>query len=291
MDLITALRELPYFFLISAGLLGLMVGSFLNVVILRLPVMLEAQWRRDCEEFLNPDQPPPDSEPFNLVRPRSHCPKCGHQISALENIPVISYVFLGGKCSACATRIPLRYPIIEAVTAAAYVILASHFGVEWKTLAAMVLAAALIALTVIDFDRQLLPDAVTFPILWIGLLLSTGNMFVDSSTAIIGAIAGYLSLWLTFQGFKLLTGKEGMGYGDFKLLALLGAWLGWQMLPLVILVSSLVGACIGILLILFRGHDRSVPIPFGPYLAIAGFIALIWGPNILTTYLAVAGIR
>ena len=231
-----------------------------------------------------------EPEPYNLAVPASTCPKCGHKIKAWENIPVVSYLVLKGKCSGCGAGISFRYPLIEAITAALSVFVAWHFGFGWEAAAALLLTWALVPLTVIDIDHQLLPDAITLPFIWVGLALSLFGVFTDQQSAIIGAIAGYLSLWSVYWGFKLLTGKEGMGYGDFKLLAMLGAWLGWQSLPAVILLSSLVGAIIGISLILFRGRDRQIPIPFGPYLAIAGWITVIWGQQLTDAYLSMTGI-
>src|SRR5574343_1671462 len=263
-------------------LLGLFVGSFLNVVIHRLPLMLEADWRTQATELLNPapasalaEGSPP--EPFNLAVPRSRCPHCGHLITALENIPVVSYLVLGGKCSHCKAPISLRYPFVEAVTALLSGVAAVHFGYGAAALGALLFCWALVALTFIDLDTQLLPDDITLPLLWLGLLLNLNHTFVPLQEAVIGAAAGYLALWSIYWLFKLATGKEGMGYGDFKLLAALGAWMGWTMLPVIILLSSLVGAVVGICLIVFRRHGRNQPIPFGPYLAAAGLLAMMHG--------------
>jgi leader peptidase (prepilin peptidase)/N-methyltransferase len=267
-------------------LLGLVVGSFLNVVIYRLPVMLERAWRRDCAALDGRDTAP--EERFDLVLPRSRCPHCGHQVTARDNIPVLSYLLLRGRCRACGAPISLRYPAVELLTAALTVITALHFGAGWQGTFAVLLTWTLIALSFIDFDTQLLPDSITLPVLWLGLLLSLFGVYADTHASIIGAAAGYLSLWSIYHLFRLLTGKEGMGYGDFKLFALFGAWLGWQSLPLIILLSSAVGAVIGLSLILFRGRDRSIPIPFGPYLAIAGWIALLWGEQLTAWYLRTA---
>jgi leader peptidase (prepilin peptidase)/N-methyltransferase len=297
MALIELLNTSPAFYFFVVGLLGLTVGSFLNVVIHRLPIMMEREWRAHCNEITedgvsaqNPPSTEKDTEEkLTLSTPRSRCPHCGHAITALENIPVISYLWLRGCCSNCSAKISARYPIIEIITALLSVTIAWHFGFTWSALAALFLTWALIALTMIDFDTQLLPDSITLPFLWFGLALSLWNVFVDTPTALIGAIAGYLSLWLVYWGFKLTTGKEGMGYGDFKLLALLGAWMGWQMLPVIILLSSAVGAVVGITLIVVRGRDRNIPIPFGPYLAAAGWIALIWGHDITSAYLRYSG--
>jgi leader peptidase (prepilin peptidase)/N-methyltransferase len=306
MDMLHVLQTNSGFFLVVTGILGLLIGSFLNVVIHRLPVMMEKSWRQQCEDFLADNSPPNDqadrttsakatadnqSAKYNLVTPRSNCPHCGHQITALENIPVFSYVILKGKCSACGHRISLRYPIIEAVTAILSLIVAWKFGFSWQTAAALPLTWALIALTMIDFDKQLLPDDITLPLMWLGLVLAMFGIFTDAHASIIGAAAGYLSLWSFYWIFKWLTKKEGMGYGDFKLFAALGAWFGWQLLPVIILLSSLVGAVVGISLILFLGRDKNVPIPFGPYIAAAGWIAMIWGHDITRAYLRFAGIH
>ena len=265
------------------GLLGLLVGSFLNVVIHRLPKMMENEWRNQCAE-LHGDAPVED-EPFSLIRPRSRCPSCGHPISALENIPILSWLWLRGKCSDCQAPISPRYPIVEAVTGLCSAAAAAYFGYGWMLLGALLLIWSLIALTFIDADTQLLPDSITLPLLWIGLCFNLFGVFADLSSAVLGAMVGYLSLWSVYWAFKLFTGKEGMGYGDFKLLAALGAWLGWQMLPLIILLSSLVGAAVGIVLIILARQGRHVPIPFGPYLAAAGLIALIWGKDLTQMYL------
>lgn len=289
MNLIDYLQASPTVFIVIAGILGLLVGSFLNVVIHRLPIMMEHQWRAECAEFLGTGGAPPQ-ERFDLAAPRSHCPHCGHAITALENIPVVSYLVLRGKCSSCAARISARYPIIEAFTAVLSVAVAWRFGFGWATGAALLLTWALVALSVIDFDHHLLPDSITLPFLWGGLALSLFNVFASSYASIIGAMAGYLSLWSVYMAFKLLTGREGMGYGDFKLLAMFGAWLGWQALPVVILLSSLVGAVVGISLVLLRGRDKNIPIPFGPYLAAAGWITLMWGEQITRAYLGMAGL-
>ena len=265
------------------GLLGLLVGSFLNVVIHRLPKMMENEWRNQCAE-LHGDAPVED-EPFSLIRPRSRCPSCGHPISALENIPILSWLWLRGKCSDCQAPISPRYPIVEAVTGLCSAAAAAYFGYGWILLGALLLIWSLIALTFIDADTQLLPDSITLPLLWIGLCFNLFGVFADLSSAVLGAMVGYLSLWSVYWAFKLVTGKEGMGYGDFKLLAALGAWLGWQMLPLIILLSSFVGAAVGIVLIILARQGRHVPIPFGPYLAAAGLIALIWGKDLTQMYL------
>lgn len=269
---------------ILGGLLGLCVGSFLNVVIYRLPKIMEQDWQLQCAELRG--ETPSTATPFNLARPRSRCPHCGHSISALENIPLLSYLLiLRGKCSACGARISLRYPLVETLTGALSAYAVWHFGPGITAVGAMLLIWALIALTFIDLDTQLLPDSITLPLLWLGLAFNLESTYTDLPSAVIGAMAGYLALWSVFWLFKLATGKEGMGYGDFKLLAALGAWLGWQMLPAIILLSSVVGALAGILLIILARHGRNVPIPFGPYLAAAGLIALFWGKTLTESYL------
>ncbi|MDH5324283.1 MAG: A24 family peptidase [Gammaproteobacteria bacterium] len=299
-DLLTLLQSSSAFLIGVTTVAGLIVGSFLNVVIHRLPIMLKRDWKQQCEEFLQEDETVTlksntsashEASPrYNLITPASTCPQCGHKIKAVENIPVISYLILKGKCAHCKTAISLRYPIIETVTALLSATVAWHFGYGLPLLAALFLTWALISLTMIDFDHQLLPDDITLPYLWLGLLLALSGVFTDIHSSVIGAIAGYLSLWLFYWAFKLLTGKEGMGFGDFKLFALFGAWLGWQMLPLIILLSSLVGALVGISLVALRGRDKNIPIPFGPYLAAAGWIALLWGQEISNAYLKISGI-
>ena len=277
------LQSSPLIFSIFAGTLGLMVGSFLNVVIHRLPKMMERDWRTQCAELNG--QAPESLTRYNLMVPRSACPHCGHAISAAENIPVFSYLFLHGKCKGCGTAISLRYPVVEATSGILSALAAWHFGFGLAGLAAIVFVWALIALTFIDFDTQLLPDDITLPLLWLGLLLNLNGAFTSLANAVIGTVAGYLVLWLVYWAFKLTTGKEGMGYGDFKLLAAIGAWLGWTMLPLVIMLSSVVGAVVGISLIVFAKHGRNIPIPFGPYLAGGGLIALFWGQALTQSYL------
>jgi leader peptidase (prepilin peptidase)/N-methyltransferase len=285
------LQHSPVLYISIVIILGLLIGSFLNVVIYRLPVMLKQQWKADCLSFLKQESHKASEltdnaqELFNLVTPRSRCPHCGHQITALENIPVLSYLFLKGRCHECQTHISIRYPLVEILSASLVALVAWKFGFTFQAGTAMLLSWGLICLSFIDYDHQYLPDNITLPFLWLGLLLNLNGIFVDISSAVIGAMAGYLILWSVYQIFKKLTGKEGMGYGDFKLLAMLGAWLGWQVLPVIILLSTLVGSLIGISLILFRQHDRSHPIPFGPYLAIAGWVALLWGNEINNAYL------
>jgi len=283
-------------FIIIAGVFGLFLGSFLNVVIHRTPIMLDKEWREAATEILTEQgikvevETNNESEPYNLVVPRSGCPSCSHQITALENIPVISYLFLGGKCSGCKTPISIRYPSIELLTGLMFLFAAYQFGWTIQALATMILASFLIPLIFIDIDRKLLPDNLVYPLLWIGILFNLKGTFVNLETSVIGALAGYLSLWSIFWLFKLITGKEGMGYGDFKLLAALGAWLGWKMLPLIIMLSSVVGAVLGILILYLNKQGRETTIPFGPYLAIAGFIALFWGDAIISQYFIFMGI-
>ena len=274
----------PWLLIATAVVAGLMVGSFLNVVIHRLPKLMERQWRAECAELTGIAAPP--AERYNLVVPRSSCPACGHRITALENIPIASYLALGGRCSGCRAPISWRYPLVEALAGALAGFIAWRYGVSAAMIGALVFAWTMIALTFIDFDTFYLPDSITLPLLWVGLLFNVGATFTDLRSAVIGAAAGYLALWTVYWAFKLATGKEGMGYGDFKLLAAIGAWLGWKMLPLVILLSSFVGAAVGIVLIVFARRGRSVPIPFGPYLAAAGLIALFWGEGINRRYLA-----
>lgn len=292
--MIDLLAASPTLLLTLTGVFSLMVGSFLNVVIHRLPMMMERQWQSEARAWLqsrggNLDHAEEVQGPYNLVIPRSACPACGHRITALENIPLISYLFLRGKCASCGARISPQYPLVEMATALLSMAVVWHFGVTWVAAAALLLTWALIALTVIDLRTTLLPDVITLPLLWLGLVLNLGGLFTDATSSLLGAVFGYLSLWLVYHAFRLLTGKEGMGYGDFKLFAALGAWLGWQMLPLIILLSSLVGAVVGLVLIAVLGRDRNLPIPFGPYLAAAGWIALLWGDTIVQTYLGMLG--
>ena len=284
MTVTVALYHQTLFLVLVAVLFGLLAGSFLNVVIHRLPRMMERQWRADCAELAGAPSPEPGPA-YNLVVPRSACPHCGHGITALENIPIASYIALGGKCSACKKPISLRYPVVEALVGALSGYIAWHYGLSAAMFGALLFMGAMVALTFIDLDTSFLPDDITLPLLWAGLLVNTVGVFADLRSAVFGAVAGYVALWSVYWVFKFLTGKEGMGYGDFKLLAAIGAWLGWKMLPLVILLSSLVGAVVGILLIAFARHERNVPIPFGPYLAAAGLIALFWGDALTRQYL------
>jgi leader peptidase (prepilin peptidase)/N-methyltransferase len=282
-NLVFLLAE-PLHLWLFCGVLGLMVGSFLNVVIHRLPIMMEREWAAECAAYAG--TPAPENSPLSLFAPRSRCPHCGHGITALENIPVLSYLWQRGRCTGCQAKISPRYPLVELLTGILSVLAAWQFGPTAKLVGALLLIWALIALSFIDLDTQLLPDSITLPLLWVGLLFNQWKVFVPLSVAVGGAICGYLLLWSVFWLFKLVTGKEGMGYGDFKLLAALGAWLGWQMLPAIVLLSSLVGAVVGILLIVLRQHGREVPIPFGPYLAGAGLIALFVGPQLTHWWLA-----
>src|SRR3989339_945901 len=283
MTFLDLLASSPPLFIGTCVVLGLLVGSFLNVVIHRLPKMMELAWRSQCAE-LNETQVV-ETARYNLIVPRSACPHCNHEISAWENIPVVSYLLLRGKCKGCGAAISPRYPVIEAVSGILCGFAAWHFGFGWAAAGALLLIWALLALTAIDFDTQLLPDDITLPLLWAGLLFNLSGTFTNLHSAVLGAIFGYLALWGVYWLFKLATGKEGMGYGDFKLLAALGAWLGWQMLPLIILLSSLVGAIVGVTLIVAARHGRNVPIPFGPYLAGGGLIALFWGQTLTQGYL------
>ncbi len=288
MDVIQFLSMSSLAWLTVSLLLGLMVGSFLNVVIYRLPVMMQREWESQCAELAGETS---SALPvFNLSTPRSRCPLCQHAIAAIENIPVISYLFLKGRCRGCGVGISKRYPIIEALTGLMSVVVAWHFGFSWACLGALLLTWSLIALTFIDLDHQLLPDKITLPLVWLGILFNLFTQFTDLTSSVVGAMAGYLVLWSIYHLFRLVTGKEGMGYGDFKLLAALGAWMGWQYLPMIVLLSSLVGAVVGISLVLLKNHQRDIPIPFGPYLAAAGWIALIWGEKLNQFYLGSVGL-
>ncbi len=275
-------------FVATVFIFSLLVGSFLNVVIYRVPVMMKYSWELEIAEFQEDEKTYGElinKEPFNLIKPDSTCPHCGHKIRAWENIPIISWLALRGKCSSCKNKISVRYPIIELSTGLLSAVIAWHFGWGFATFALIVFIWCLISLTMIDFDTQLLPDSIVLPLLWAGLLLNLNTTFTDLNTAVIGAVAGYLSLWSIYWLFKLLTGKEGMGHGDFKLFAAFGAWFGWQALPLIILLSSLVGAVVGIVLIIALGRDKQAPIPFGPYLCGAAVVYLFWGQQIMSWYL------
>lgn len=306
MSLTQAYAVAPALFIAGALILGLLIGSFLNVVIYRLPVMMHNTWRRDCEDYLTnekedegeqgkqaesdatPTETAPKESKFNLATPNSRCPHCDTAIKPWHNIPVVSYLWLKGACAYCGAKISIRYPCIELVTGLLTALVVWHFGPSVQAALGLVLMWSLICLTMIDADHYLLPDDITLPLLWLGLAANVGGVFTSIESAVIGAMAGYLSLWAVYWAFKLATGKEGMGYGDFKLLAALGAWLGWQMLPVIVILSSLVGAIIGIGGILLMGRDKAKPIPFGPYLAIAGFIAFLWGEPLLNQYLQFA---
>ncbi len=284
--------QAPAVFIAVAFAFALMIGSFLNVVIYRLPLMMQRDWHEQCDELSKEPAPDLPEGKFNLVVPRSRCPSCGAAIKAWQNIPVLSYLLLGAQCSNCQKSISVRYPLVETMTAILAAICAWHFGFGWEALMAIGLSFALVAISMIDADHQIIPDSIVIPMMWAGLIASlfhplagADTLFIAPQDAIVGAVAGYLSLWSVYQLFKLITGKEGMGYGDFKLLAALGAWLGWQALPTIILMSAVVGAIIGIALIVFRGRDRQIPIPFGPYLAAAGWITMLWGETIKNAYL------
>lgn len=312
-DIISIFEQAPALLYLTTALFGLAVGSFLNVLILRLPRMMEQEWREECAELLAseeaaepngdaavaltaiPTQRSPRSEGagaqrLSLARPGSHCPSCGTAIRAWENIPILSWLALRGRCRACKAKISIRYPLVEALTAVLSVVVVWQLGPTTAALAALILTWGLVALAIIDFDTQLLPDSLTLPLLWLGLLLSLGGTFTDSASAILGATAGYLLLWLVFQAFRITTGKEGMGRGDFKLLALFGAWLGWQAVPQIILLSALPGAIVGVALIASGRQQAGQPIPYGPFLAIAGWISLLWGDAITGAYLSWAGL-
>jgi leader peptidase (prepilin peptidase)/N-methyltransferase len=283
-EIFVLMESSPSLFLAVIFVVSLMVGSFLNVVIYRLPIMMERSWKQEFNSYFNSDTEQVEQQTFNLIKPDSTCPKCQHKIRAWENIPLFSWLWLRGKCSGCDNPISIRYPLVELTTAVLSLIVAWHFGFGLQAIAGVFLTWCLVAMTFIDLDKMLLPDQITLPLLWLGLLLGIGNIYVNSVDAIIGAAAGYLSLWSVYWLFKLATGKEGMGYGDFKLLAALGAWLGWQYLPIVILLSSFVGAIIGITYLSLTKKGQQQPIPFGPYLAIAGWITFLYGDWISAQY-------
>jgi leader peptidase (prepilin peptidase)/N-methyltransferase len=282
----------PLAFTATAFIFALLIGSFLNVVIYRLPIMMYREWHEQCEELQKADTPELPEQPFSLVVPRSACPSCGAQISAWQNIPIISYLLLGGRCGGCKQKISIRYPLVELLTAVLAAVCAMHFGFGWEALMAIGLTFALVAISMIDYDHQLIPDSIVMPLLWVGLAMSlfhpmagADTLFVSPVDSITGAIAGYMSLWSVYQLFKLITGKEGMGYGDFKLLAALGAWLGWEAVLVIVLMSAVVGAVFGIAMIVIMGRDRQLPIPFGPYLAAAGWITMFYGETIWNAYM------
>lgn len=272
-------------------LISLLVGSFLNVVIYRLPVMMEREWKTEARAMLDIEQTDEKAETFNLAFPNSHCPQCNTAIKSWQNIPVLSYLLLGGKCGNCQSSISIRYPIIEAVTALLAAIIVWQLNTIPEILTALVFSWALICLTMIDIDHKLLPDQITLPLLWLGLIVNSFELFVPFIDAFWGAVAGYLVLWSVYWIFKLVTGKEGMGFGDFKLLAALGAWMGWQALPLILIFSSLVGTIIGIAILIINKQGRDTTLPFGPYLAIAGWITFLWGEQITTVYFQFAGLQ
>lgn len=282
------LQQSPFAFNIFVIILSLIIGSFLNVVVYRLPKMMHNGWYNDCREFLADelkDIPAKPIEPLTLSIPNSTCPQCGHKIRFYENIPVISWLLLKGKCSQCKNKISARYPLVEITTALLSLVVAWQWGVSIETLLLLILTWGLICLTLIDFDHMLLPDQIVMPLLWLGLLVNVQGTFVPLQDAVIGAAAGYMSLFSVFWLFKLLTGKEGMGFGDFKLFALFGAWIGWQLLPLLILMASVVGAIVGITLVVIKKNQREQAIPFGPYLAVAGWVTILWGNDIWAWYL------
>lgn len=286
-ELSAFLSSSPQFFAGAAAVIGLCVGSFLNVVIHRLPMVMEQDWREQAAELYG--APCPSAERVSLSRPRSRCPHCGSEIAVWQNVPLLSYLALGGKCGHCRAPIGIRYPVVELLGGVSAFAAAYHFGYGWQALGAMIFLWAMIALTFIDLDKQLLPDSITLPLMWFGLLLNLGGTYASIESAVIGAVLGYMVLWAVYWAFKFLTGRDGMGFGDFKLLAAIGAFLGWQQLPLVILLSSVIGASVGLAMIVFARHERSVPIPFGPYLAGAGVVALFWGGDLTNAYLETIG--
>lgn len=288
MDLINLLQQNSTFFLIFTGIFSLIIGSFLNAAIHRIPIMMQNEWHQECRELLHNEiaeqqtsNESDNKQKFNLMTPRSTCPNCGHMITAVENIPVLSYLFLKGKCSSCKTSISLQYPLVEAFTALLSIFIAWKFGFSWQTLAALVLLWTLITLSLIDANTMLLPDNLTLPLMWLGIAVNYHHLFTDLQSSVLGAMAGYLSLWSIFQLFRLATGKEGMGYGDFKILAALGAWGGWQILPFTIFIASLFGAIFGIIWMVIKQNKNANIIPFGPWLASAGFIAFLWRDDII----------
>lgn len=292
MWMVSTLQSNPGLLYASIAVFGLVVGSFLNVVIVRLPVILERSWKRQCRELLEVENGSTDTAPavFNLVHPGSHCPQCKAPVRAIHNIPVLSYLWLRGQCAHCGAHISLRYPVVETLAAILALTALGKYGLTWQLAGALALCWGFLAASAIDIEHHLLPDNIILPLTWIGLAANSLGLYTDVYSALYGALLGYVSLWLVFQLFRLLTGKEGMGYGDFKLFACIGAWLGWQALPLVILVAALSGTLVGVTMILLKRQDRSQPIPFGPFLCAAGFVAMIWGPQITDAYLQLAGI-
>jgi len=289
-DLLSIFRSSPLIFIGFVTFISLLIGSFLNVVIARLPLILKRNWRKECFEYLEIPNDDNDSKKISLFLPRSYCPKCKATLKAKDNIPILSYILLGGKCRSCKTHISLQYPIVESLTAILCMMVAWKFGVTWQTAAGCLLTQVLVAQSGIDLKHKIIPDEITISALWLAITLSLVPIFCDSEASIIGAVCGYLSLWLMYWFFYLTTKKEGMGYGDFKLLAMLGAWLGWQMLPFIIIFSSILGSIVGLSLLLFTQSTRNTRIPFGPFLAIAGWLALLWGPNINDWYLMQTGL-
>ncbi|CAD5375581.1 Leader peptidase / N-methyltransferase [Pseudomonas sp. OF001] len=287
MNIFDFLASNPLAFVFCATVIGLLIGSFLNVVVYRLPIMMQRDWQAQAREVL--ELPGVEHERFDLLLPDSSCPHCGHRIRPWENIPLLSWLALRGRCSGCQAPISKRYPLVELACGMLSGYVAWHFGFGWQAGAALLLSWGLLAMSLIDADHQLLPDVLVLPLLWLGLIVNQSGLFASPADAFWGAVAGYLSLWSVYWLFKLVTGKEGMGYGDFKLLAMLGAWGGWQILPLTILLSSLVGAVLGIVILRLRRAGSGTPLPFGPYLAIAGWIALLWGDEITGSYLRFAG--
>ncbi|NRA69987.1 MAG: prepilin peptidase [Gammaproteobacteria bacterium] len=285
-EVVSLFNHNPVYFYGCVTVLGLLIGSFLNVVIHRLPIMMEQEFKSEACEYFEIEGQQIDSAAYNLMLPRSCCPQCQHEITALENIPIVSYLWLRGKCSKCSLSISARYPLVELLTGLLSFAVAFKFGVTWACLAGLIFTWALVALTFIDIDKMLLPDSIVLPLLWLGMLLNINGTFTDLNSSVIGATIGYLSLWSIYWAFKLITGKEGMGYGDFKLFALFGAWFGWQYLAMTILLSSVAGAVIGITILTLKGKDKNIPIPFGPYLAVAGWVTLMWGEQINTAYLS-----
>lgn len=290
MWIVPTLQSSPVLLYVTIVLFGLIVGSFLNVVIVRLPVVLETSWRRQCRELLELTPEDDAGATYNLVHPGSRCPHCDAPIRPLHNIPVLSWLWLRGRCARCRAPIGLRYPVIEFLAALLAVAALWKYGLSWQLAGALAFNWSFLAMSAIDIEHQILPDNIVLPLLWVGLLANSFGLYTDIHSALYGAFLGYASLWLVFQAFLLVTGKEGMGYGDFKLFACIGAWLGWQALPLVILLAAFCGAAVGIAMIVFRGQDKGVPIPFGPFLCAAGFVAMMWGPQITGAYLQFAGL-
>ena len=291
MTLIALLQIYPSLLYTLVTIIGLCVGSFLNVVIYRLPIMLDRQWQTDCIEYLKlPVEAGTSKAKLSLLQPRSHCPQCQSPLKAWYNIPLLSYIFLKGKCAYCSCKIPWRYPAIELATAILSVLVVYQLGVSWQVLFALTFTWSLLSVAMIDIDTQLIPDILSLPLLWLGLALSISGLFSNSHDAIIGALAGYLSLWIFVKLFKLITGKTGMGHGDFKLFAAFGAWLGWQLLPLILFFSAIIGAVVSIIILFYRGQNRNTPIPFGPYLCLTAWLALFWGHDAIHYYLTISGL-